>query len=1106
MKTKILTCFTWRAFGLLLFFSTTLFAQEVRVKPLDARMFRYPDVSTDQITFVYAGDVWVAPITGGLAYRLTTSPGEESFPRFSPDGTLVAFTANYDGTNAVYVMPVAGGTPQRLTWHSNNDRTLGWTPDGLHVLFASSRESGSMRFNQLYTIPIEGGIADKLPVPYGEFGSFSPDGKYIAYIPITRDFRTWKRYVGGMAPDIWLFDLQTYESNKIAESDFNDTHPMWHGNTLYFLSDRDNHQRFNIWAFNMAEQSLRQVTHFTDYDIRFPSKGNDHIIFEAGGRLFLMDVETETPVEISIEVVTDNTNLRERLVNVERFIQSASVGRDGNRVLFEARGDIFSVPAEHGVIFNLTQSSGVAERFPSWSPDGEKVVYWSDRHGEYDLYIKDKQGHGEEVRLTDLGPGFRFQVSWSPDSRKLAFTDQQKYIYLMDVESRQVQQIDQDIWLNHGGLQNFFFSWSADSRWLTYSRALENRNGVVFIYDTRTGELRTVTSDFYSNTDPVFDADGDYLFMQSARNFSPAYSAIDNTWIYPNATQIFALPLRKDVASPLAPRNDTVTAAEEKKPDEKIPDNKKKGDKKAEETKEEKKDVIIDFDGLEARAVLLPMKSGNYGRMASVSGKLIFHHYPNTGSPDNKRPLMYYDLKEREEKSIIDDVNSFELSADGKKLFVTKDRRSAIINVAEKQEMKTPLRTSELSMNLNPRQEWDQIFVDAWRIFRDYFYDKNMHGVDWVAVRDHYQRLLGDAVSRYDVNFLIGEMIGELNASHTYRGGGDTETEPTTGVGYLGVDWSLENGAYRIARIIRAASWDSEVRSPLDNSGVQVNEGDYILAVNGEKLNTSLEPFAAFQNLAGKTIELTVNDRPDMNGARKVLVETLSSESRLRNLAWIEQNRKRVEEATNGRVGYIYVPSTGVDGQNELVRQFRAQFTKDALIIDERFNSGGQIPDRFIELLDRDALVFWGVRSGKDWQWPPFGHFGPKAMLINGWSGSGGDAFPDYFKKRGLGPLIGERTWGGLIGISGAPSLIDGGSVSVPTFRMYDPDGTWFPEGHGVDPDIPVVDDPSLLARGIDPQLETAIQEILRQLEENPFVKPERPPYEDRRAPALREQ
>jgi tricorn protease len=1079
------------ALALMILFCPTARAQEIRINPLDARMFRYPAVSADQIAFVYAGDIWIAGREGGLAHRLTSSPGEELFPRFSPDGRQIAFSANYDGSSSVYVMPAMGGTPRRLTWHGSGDRTLGWTPDGEQVLFASSRESGSMRFNQLYTIPAGEGQPTKLPVPYGEFGSFSPDGKRLAYIPKTRDFRTWKRYSGGMVPDIWIFDLERQEAENITPSPTNDAHPMWHGDILYFLSDRDEYRRANIWAYDLVNKSYRQVTHFTDYDIRFPSIGPEHMVFEAGGRLWIMALDSETLQEIRIELVTDNATLRERRISAERLIQSVAPGPDGQRVLFGARGEVFSVPAEHGPVYNLTNTSGTAERYPSWSPDGQFIVYWSDREGEYDLYLRDEQGMGGEERLTDLGPGFRYQVSWSPDSRWLAFVDQDKYIHLLDRTTRRVERIDQDLWSTHGGLQSFHFAWSPDSRWLTYSRGAENRNGIIFVYDTRNGELHQATADFYQNSHPVFDPGGQYLYMKSARHFSPSYSDVDNSWIYANTTLILALPLTSRVPSPLAPRNDEVAS----KTEEEKENNADKGSP----------EVAIEFDGLEQRAVVLPIKAGNYGQLAAAEGKLLFHRLPQTGSADNKRPLLYYDLKEREEKTIIDDVNQFELTAGGKKLLVAKDRQFGIIDLAEKQELKKPLRISEMEMVLHPAREWEQIFWDAWRIFRDYFYDPGMHGVDWTAVGQQYHRLLGDAVSRYDLNFLIGEMIGELNASHTYRGGGDTGSEPRVAVGYLGIDWAVENGAFRVARILRGAPWDSEVRSPLDRPGIGIAEGDYILAVNGQPMDTAKEPHASFQGLAGKTVELTVNSSPVAEGGRKVLVETLGSEARLRNLAWIEGNRRRVEEASDGRVGYVYVPSTGVDGQNELVRMFHAQFTREALIIDERFNSGGQIPDRFIELLDRPPLVYWHVRSGKDWQWPPQAHFGPKVMLINGWSGSGGDAFPDYFRKRGLGPLIGERTWGGLIGITGAPPLVDGGSVSVPTFRMYDPDGTWFPEGLGVNPDIPVTDDPALLSRGIDPQLERAIEEALKLLESQPGPEQKQPVREDRRAPALRQ-
>ncbi len=1058
---------------------------------VNARMLRQPDVSATQIAFVYAGDIWIVPKTGGTAQRLSSPRGEESFPRFSPDGSTIAFSANYDGNTDIYTVPAMGGEPARLTYHPMGERLVDWYPDGRGILFAASRESGRQRFSQLYRVPPEGGLPEKLPIPYGEFGAISPDGKTLAYMPKSRDFRTWKRYRGGWAPEIWLFDLADFSSRNITTNDANDAHPMWHGRTLYFLSDRGRDQRHNIWAYDLDSGSFRQVTQFTDFDVHFPAIGPSDIVFEAGGRLYLLELASETQREVQVDVVTDLATLKPRTENVASLISGAWISPTGKRAAFEARGDIFTVPAEHGPIRNLTASSGVAERYPSWSPDGKSVAYWSDRSGEYELTIRAADGSETEEKVTSLGPGFRYRLYWSPDSKKIAFIDQMKTIYIYDRERRRTVEIDRDQWRSHGGLNGFTVSWSADSRWLAYARGLDNRNGAVFLYDTQAGQLHQVTSGYYADFQPAFDPDGNYLYFLSNRTFRPSYGDVDNSWIYPNTTNIVAVALRTDVPSPLAARSDEEGAKEEQK-------------KESEEGKKEEsgaaspKAVEIELANFETRLVVLPPRAGNYTDLTAASGKVVYRRFPNTGSADSTSALVYYDVKEREEKTVLGDADDFQLSADGKKLLVRKDRSFAIVDLKPDQKMNKRLRTGEMETVVDPRAEWRQLFTDAWRFQRDYFYDPNMHGVDWNAMRRQYGSLIEDAVTRWDVNFVIGELIAELNASHTYRGGGDTESEPRRRGGLLGVDWKLENGAYRIARIIDGAPWDSEVRSPLSLPGVNVKVGDYVLAVNAVPIDTSKDPWAAFDGLAGATVELTVNDRPNLQGARKVLVETLDDETRLRHLAWIEANRKRVDEATGGRIGYIYVRSTGRDGQTELVRQFAAQFHKQGLIVDERFNSGGQIPDRFIELLNRPALSFWAVRSGVDWQWPPVANFGPKVMLINGWSGSGGDAFPYYFKKAGVGPLIGTRTWGGLIGISGAPPLVDGGRATVPTFRMYSTEGEWFEEGYGVDPDIEVIDDPTQLARGVDPQLERAIQEVLRMLEQSPPVVAKRPPYENR--------
>jgi tricorn protease len=1062
---------------------------------VNARMFQYPDVSQTNITFTYGGDVWIAAKEGGTAYKLTSAKGTELFARFSPDGKQIAFSGNYNGNVDVYVMPSMGGLPKRITHHGMTDRLVDWSPDGNFLLFASSRESGKQRFNQFYMVSKNGGFPDKLSLPYAEFGMISPDGKQIAYTPKTRAFRTWKRYQGGMAADIFIFNLENSSSENITNNIANDEFPMWSGNKIYFLSDRGENKRNNLWVYDLSTKQTKQVTNFSEFDIHFPSIGNNEIIFVAGGSLFLLDLSTEKYREVKINVVTDESTLMARNENVEKMIQNLSLSYNGNRTLIEARGEIFSVPTENGPVINLTQSSGVAERYPAYSPDGKYAAYFSDRSGEYELTIRDLEKPASEKKLTDLGPGFRYKLFWSPNSKSLAFIDQTMTIYIYDMNKDKTIKVDEQKWMYEGDLQNFSVSWSSDSRYLAYGKELDNRSTAIAIFDTKDEKVHQVTSGYYNDANPVFDPAGKYLFLLTNRNLQPVYGDFDNTWIYPNSKQIAAIALTKDILSPLSPKNDSsiVKKDEEKKDDE------TKDQKKADKKDEPKiKEVKIDFDGFENRLVILPPAAGNFANLQAVAGKVIFHRTPNSGSADKKKSVVYYDLDKREEKTIVDDADAFQISADDKKILVTKQNSFSVVDIAPDQKLDKKLPTNQLEMTVVPRDEWKQIFTDVWRLQRDFFYDKNMHGVDWDAMKKQYGELVDNAVTRGDVNYIIGELIAELNASHTYRGGGDDETPLRRQVGYLGVDWELDGDAFKIKRIIDGAPWDSEVRSPLLESGLKVKAGDYVLAVNGVAVDVTKDPWSAFEGLADKTIELTINDKPSLDGARNIIVKTMSDETRLRNLEWIESNRKRVDEATGGKIGYVYVPSTGIDGQDELVRQFRAQFNKEGLIIDERFNNGGQIPDRFIELLNRNPLAFWAVRDGATWQWPVVANFGPKVMLINGWSGSGGDAFPDYFRKAGLGPLVGSRTWGGLIGITGAPNLIDGGSVTVPTFRMYDPDGNWFKEGHGVDPDIEVPEDLTTLSKGVDVQLEKAIEEVMRLHKSNPPVNPKQPPYEKR--------
>jgi tricorn protease len=1068
---------------------------------IDAGLLRYPDVSQTHIVFTYANDLWVVSKTGGVASRLSSPAGVEVYPKFSPDGKTIVFTGNYDGNNDIYTLPTLGGVPARLTYHGGTDRVVDWFPDGQHILFASGREAGRERFNQFFKLKPGGGLPERLPMPYAEFGSVSPDGKQIALTFRSQIGRNWKRYRGGWNAEIYLFNLETLASENIsATTDAADELPMWNGSSIYFLTDRGPENRMNLWEYNTTTKVFSQLTHYTEYDIHFPSLGPEDIVFEQAGKLFLFNLASRKAQEVKISVVTDGLALKPTVQNVGDP-QHAFISPDAKRVLVEARGEIFNVPAEDGFVKNLTQSSGVAERYPSWSPDGKYIAYWSDRSGEYELTLRETKNDAAERKLSAFGAGFRYKMYWSPDSKKVAFIDKAMRIKIYDVTTNQTVEADHGLRMMHYDLEDFSVSWSSDSRWLAFDHDLVNGHRGAFLFDYANRKLTAVTSGFYTATKPVFDPEGKYLYLLTNQFFQPLYSDIDNTFVYPNSTKIAAISLKKSTPSPLAPKNDVVDVKADEAAESKDKEDKKKKGK--EDKKEESKDdkvarVEIDLDGLESRMVLLPMDPGNYGSLGAVKGKVVYHQMPNTGAEGQSKPLKYFDLEKREQKTFHDQVDWYQIAANGEKILIAKDNNLYIIKTEENQSADKPLRLSEMQMFVDPREEWKQILVDAWRLERDYFYDPTMHGVNWAAVKDQYLKMLTGALTREEVNYVLGEMIGELNASHTYKGGGAEENSKHFSVGYLGIDWQVDGAYYKVKKIIRGAAWDAEARSPLDLPGVEIKEGNYILAINGVKLSTALDPAAAFQGLAGKTVEITYNTTASLAGAKTAVVEALFDESRLRHLAWIEQNRKRVEDATGGAAGYVYVRSTGVDGQNELIRQFNAQMDKKSLIIDERFNNGGQIPDRFIELLNRPPLVFWAIRDGASWPWPPAGNFGPKVMLINGWSGSGGDAFPDYFRKAGLGPLIGARTWGGLIGISGVPGLIDGGNVTVPTFRMYNIDGTWFKEGHGVDPDIAVPEDLTQGAKGVDTQLERGITEIQSQLKTKGFTVPKVPAYEVR--------
>ena len=1075
---------------------------------VDARMLRFPDVSETHITFVYAGDIWVVGKNGGLAQKLSSPLGEESRPRFSPDGSKIAFTAYYDGNPEVYVIPAMGGQPTRITYHPMWDGLIDWYPDNQNLLIGSARESGNQRFAQFFKISAEGGLAEKLPVPYGGNGSISTNMEKIAYNPGGRASQNWKRYEGGNAPDIWIFDLKSLESQNITDHPRTDADPMWHGDKVYFLSDRGKENRQNIWVYNTSDGSSRQLTEFKKSDIYYPSIGPDDLVFQSDGKLYLLNLESEATREVEISLSTDLASIQPRLKNVSKNIQSWNISPDGKRALFEARGDVFTVPYEHGYIRNLTRTSGIAERYPSWSPNGKHVAYWSDRSGEYELCLIPGDGSGEEKKLTRLGPGYRYQLFWSPDSKKLTFMDNTQTFSIYDVEEDKLTKVDRLPNMAHYNMGAFRVSWSEDSEWLAYSKQVSNMNSAIFLYKIKDKTIHQVTSGYYDDIQPVFDPEGKYLYFLTNRSFSSMYSDLDATWIYPNATQIVAASLRDTIPSPLAERNDEVEVKEEKTEEGKKGEKKENGDKenkgkngKDEEKKdksEDKEALGIDLAGLESRVVVLPMKAGNYSNLNALKGQIIFTRYPRSGTADGKPAVVAYILKDREEKTIIDDVGSYRLSADRKKMLVAQRGSYGIIDPKPGQKIETRLRTGELETLIDPRAEWHQILTEIWRKYRDYFYDENMHQVDWKDIRAKYDPLVDQCLTRWDLNVVLNEMVGELNASHTYIYGPPHESPPSQRFGMLGINWRRENGAFRIDHIVDGGDWDSEQRSPLAVTGIKAKAGDYILAVNGIKLDPDREPWAAFQGLANRTVELTVNDQATMEGARKVIIKTMSSESRLRNLEWMENNRKYVDKKSGGKIGYVYMPNTSTLGQLQLVRQFYAQLDKEGIIIDERFNGGGQLSDRFLELIMRPRIGYIYSRNGDLGNWPDKANFGPKAMLINGAAGSGGDALPWAFKELKAGPLVGTRTMGALIGPATGHSVIDGGGHTVPHGRLMYNDGSWFDEGHGVEPTHRVVADPTELARGRDPQMDKAIELIMEELKENPPQKMTRPAFQER--------
>jgi tricorn protease len=1063
-------------------------------------MMRYPDVSSTHIVFVYADDIWVVPRVGGVASPLASPPGGEAFPRFSPDGRTIAFNGNYDGNYDVYTVPVEGGIPHRVTYHSSDERPqvaqrlCDWS-FGNQLLFAKNGLGGLRRQVQLFTVHKAGGLPEQLPVPYGGYGTISGDGQWLAYTPRNRDFRTWKRYRGGWASDIWLFHLDKHTSKKITDWEGTDTIPMWQGRKLYYLSDAVPHHRLNIWSYDLDTEERKQITHFQDYDVKWPSNGpgpNDkgEIIFEYNAKLYLLNLANEQAMPVNISIPGARPKLRPIRKDVSEQLSHWHVSPNAKRVLVQSRGDIWSLPAKHGSPRNLTRTSGIAEREPSWSPDGRWITYFSDESGENELVILSADGQGEPETITSMGAGYRYQPIWSPDSKWMIFTDHESKFYVFNVEQREIRYFDRVIsW----GVPSQF-RWSPDSQWLTYAKPnMDNMMlSVVMLYNVPKDELHQITKDMFGDYLPTFDRKGDFLYFFSNREISQPKRGDGGNFIYQDTGILHAVGLRKDVSNPFKAKSDEEEADKDEK-DEDKKDKEEKGDE--DKDKEKIKPVEIELENMEAHSYRLPVKRGRFAYLEVNNKNHLI--YLRRGEENT---LQYFDPNDekREEKTILKKVTFVQMTPDGKKLLVRSEGKTGIIDAKPDQKLENLIVTKPMNVLIEPRQEWRQIFNDAWRFMRDYFYDPNMHQVDWLAVRKQYEVMLGDCVSRRDVGYIISEMISEVNAGHTYHRGADVGSGPRQSIGYLGVDFELDHGYYRIAKVYEGSTWDTDARSTLHSLDKKEREQfNYLFKVNGAQVDTSKAPWAAFEGLAGQTVTLTVGATPNPDKAMNVVVKLLNSERNLRYRHWVESNRQYVEKKSKGRVGYIYVPDTAERGQNELFRQFYGQMNKGALIIDERWNGGGNVPDRFIELLNRPIYLHMFERYEKSFRIPTLSHQGPKCMLINGEAGSGGDLFPYLFRKAGLGKLIGMRTWGGAIG-PWDTSLVDGARLGVPFDTFYETDGTLTMEGHGVDPDIEVIDDPALMVDGGDPQLDAAIKHMLDELERNPYVPAKRPPYPDR--------
>ncbi|HXO26367.1 MAG TPA: PDZ domain-containing protein [Thermoanaerobaculia bacterium] len=1074
----------------------------------EARLLRYPAIHGDKIAFVYAGDIWLVDAAGGVARRLTSHPGLELFPRFSPDGRWIAFTGEYGGNRQVFVISVEGGAPRQLTYHNDigdlpprggyDNQVLGWTPDGKDVVFRANRVAWSERNGRPYLVAAAGGMERPMRIPESGNGSFSPDGAKFVYTPLQSEFRGWKRHRGGRAQDIWIYDLAADTAERILHDPATDNQPMWIGNKIYFTSDREH--TLNLYSYDLATRQVAKLTQHDQYDVLWPSAGTGRIVYENGGSIYLFDPATGKSARVPIRIASDLPLTLPYWKNVRANIESADVSPTGKRAVLAARGEILTVPAEKGEVLELAATPGVRAMNPAWSPDGRWIAYLSDRSGEYEIWVRDAGGAGAERRVTTDGDIWRFPPAWSPDSRKLAFGDRKQHLRWVEVASGKVADVD------HSSRADITtYAWSPDSRFIAYTKLAPSQLSTIWIYGLDDGRAQQLSGELAGETEPVFDPAGHYLYFLSNRDFQLTFSGFETDYLYTRPTRVYVALLAKDGPALFLPESDDEPAKaepESKEGKESRESKEGKAGKAGKEAKEAKAGkageapaapprVRIDVPGFEQRVRALPAAAADYSNL-QASAEAVFY-LAGTGA---KAQLKMYDLKDRKESVVLEGVAAYQLSADGKKVLFKHGEDWGIADAKPAQKnTEGLLPLDKLQIEIHPREEWRQMYYDAWRIMRDWFYDPGMHGVDWAGMRDRYGALLPYVGCRDDLDYLLEELGAELSAGHVYVSRGDEPEVPRVEGGLLGAEIEADpSGVFRIARIFPGENWQEDFRSPLTEPGVHVEAGEYILAVDGQPTRGVDNFYRLLENKAGHVVVLRVAASPGGEGARDEKVRPVKSEQGLRYYAWVQANRERVDRASGGRIGYIHLPDTAVAGNRELFKYFYPQVRKEALILDDRYNGGGFIPDRMVALLSRPLLNYWVSRGVEPTTTPGFVNTGPKACLINGSAGSGGDAFPYYFRKLGLGPLIGTKTWGGLIGLSGNPPLLDGGSLSTPTFRFLDTEGHWGVENVGVLPDIEVVDRPDEIAKGHDPSLERAVAYLMQELAKHPPAKVTVPP------------